>query len=907
MSRFRQWMEAATNRERSQRPSIVLWLTEQRAGRAVLLVGFVLAVVAVMTGGSGAPSDQVDRDDIGSVLRRPLVASHDFQWERIDDAHVEAARAAAVERVLPVWDFDSDRVRLINERVGRTFRAMRLQLARAAVEASAEAPEPTGEHEDEDPQQRQPDGDDPQRPVDAAPTRPTVDDRALDELVDQPEGYLTLIGPLDASDRIERITSDEVMGEFIRQLQRSVQPETLEVLAAEGFTHEAEFALRRIMGSTLDRRIVDDRRVLEAESGAGIQLRVLTRDGPGRESRVRDFDGFLGVDEVTTYLERQAALEGGLADPNVRQALHQVAEQLVQANTQFNESETRARREAAAAAVEADAQVQKFRRGQIILDAGRVVTEETVEIVLAMRRSAERTPNRLWMLLGLAVLVSLVSLPLVGFSVRHLPLFSRRVRDLLMMGTLLVLHLLLTRVAIFVAHVVIEAGVMLPPEALLVLVPFATGAMIVRLLTTAENALVYAIMYALLVGVLFQFELTWVIFALVASIAGSSAVGVSLSRTEVMRAGLVVGGAMMGLTVALGFMLATLEGQQILIVGLMALLSGVISALIVFAFMPLLEQIFGYTTSFRLLELANLNHPTLRELILQAPGSYHHSMMVGQLVEAACEAIGANALLGRVGSYFHDIGKAKNPKYFGENVQNRDNPHDRLRPHMSALIIKAHVKDGVDMARQHKLPPEIIDFIREHHGNSLIEFFYHRARTESDSEVDEHDYRYPGPRPQSRETAICLLADGIEAASRTLPDPTPARIAQLVNKMINRAFSDGQLEECDLTLRDLNLIAQAFIKRLTAFYHHRPEYPEIRKSQQLRAQRRSTPASGGAAVSGSQSGPQSGPRADAPATSGADEESHDRGDDGDLPPEGDPPDDDFPGEESGVHLRRLGL
>jgi putative nucleotidyltransferase with HDIG domain len=222
---------------------------------------------------------------------------------------------------------------------------------------------------------------------------------------------------------------------------------------------------------------------------------------------------------------------------------------------------------------------------------------------------------------------------------------------------------------------------------------------------------------------------------------------------------------------------------------------------------------------------------------MQAPGSYHHSMMVGSLCEAAAEKIGCNPLLARVGAYYHDIGKAKNPQYFAENQKLGVNPHDKLKPNMSALIIKAHVKDGLEMARHHRLPVVIQDFIVQHHGTSLIAYFYHKAKSLEDpdiQEVDENDYRYPGPKPRSRETAICLLADGVEAASRAMPDPTPARLKGLVQKMISKAFTDGQLDECGLTLHDLNKIAEAFNRILAGIYHHRPEYPTERKQERER-------------------------------------------------------------------------
>jgi putative nucleotidyltransferase with HDIG domain len=278
---------------------------------------------------------------------------------------------------------------------------------------------------------------------------------------------------------------------------------------------------------------------------------------------------------------------------------------------------------------------------------------------------------------------------------------------------------------------------------------------------------------------------------------------------------------------------------------LLGFCGGIASGFVVSSILPVFEAGFAYTTDIKLLELANLNHPLLRELILRSPGSYHHSMMVGSLCEAAAEEIGCNSLLARVGAYYHDIGKSKNPGYFAENQKFGENPHDKLKPNMSALIIKAHVKDGIEMARQQRLPKEIIAFIEQHHGTSLISYFYHRAKQLEDPnipEVNEKDYRYPGPKPQMRETAICLLADGIEAASRSMKVKSPDKLKGLVQTMINRAFTDGQLDECDLTLKDLNAIADAFTRILTGIYHHRPEYPGGKKKETTSTTTKETPA-----------------------------------------------------------------
>ena len=255
-------------------------------------------------------------------------------------------------------------------------------------------------------------------------------------------------------------------------------------------------------------------------------------------------------------------------------------------------------------------------------------------------------------------------------------------------------------------------------------------------------------------------------------------------------------------------------------------LNGIISAAIAVGVMPTLEYFFGITTHFRLLDISNPGEPLLQELLKKAPGTYQHSIMVANLAESAAQAIGANALMCKVGAYYHDIGKMKRPRFFVENQMGGENPHDRLAPSLSTTIIHSHVKDGIEMARLNKLPDVVIDFIAEHHGTSLVKFFYHQARTRSNEPVYEDDFRYPGPKPQSRETAVVLLCDGIEAAARTMTGPTAEKLAELVQKMVQDHLEDGQLDECDLSLKDIQLIRESLVRSLHGIYHTRIEYPE---------------------------------------------------------------------------------
>jgi putative nucleotidyltransferase with HDIG domain len=263
---------------------------------------------------------------------------------------------------------------------------------------------------------------------------------------------------------------------------------------------------------------------------------------------------------------------------------------------------------------------------------------------------------------------------------------------------------------------------------------------------------------------------------------------------------------------------------------------GMFSALVTLALIPLFETIFNYTTDVKLLELASLNHPLMKEMIVKAPGTYHHSLVVGSMCEAAAEEIGANPLLAKVMAYYHDIGKMEHAQYFIENQRQGMNPHDHISPHMSKTVLIAHVKDGAEMGYAHKLGPAIIDGILQHHGTTLISFFYNKAIEEQDESmhaVQEGDFRYPGPKPQFKEAALLMLADSIEAAARSLDEPTPGRLTSLVRNIIQSKFLDGQLEECDLTLADLSIIEECYRRVILGIYHQRIDYPQAPRQTPL--------------------------------------------------------------------------
>jgi cyclic-di-AMP phosphodiesterase PgpH len=352
--------------------------------------------------------------------------------------------------------------------------------------------------------------------------------------------------------------------------------------------------------------------------------------------------------------------------------------------------------------------------------------------------------------------------------------------------------------------------------------------MMILLLIGFNAAFVSTVLMGLFVSVLTGGKIEVALVLIMGSMVGMYAVKGARRRSNILFAGLMAGLAKLLTIICVGL----IDGIDFNIfmkdAAYWGIPSGILSGIIVMSFLQIFETVFQVPTNISLLEISDLNTPLLKKLAMEAPGTYHHSIMVGNLAEAACDRIGANSLLARVGSYYHDIGKLSKPQYYSENELGGKSKHMGLTPSMSALIIGKHVKEGVELAKKHKLNHMIIDFIRQHHGKSTISFFYQKAleAVKDGSVINEEEFRYPGPRPQTKETAIIMLADAVEASSRTLSEPTPSSIRNLVKKVVNNIFIDGQLEECDLTLRDMHKIVDAFVWVLTGIFHTRVAYPK---------------------------------------------------------------------------------
>jgi len=359
-------------------------------------------------------------------------------------------------------------------------------------------------------------------------------------------------------------------------------------------------------------------------------------------------------------------------------------------------------------------------------------------------------------------------------------------------------------------------------------IPVIGFAMLITLLfDDLEFTLLFSLLISFLSASIYSNSLNVGISLCVASLVSSMLVYRARRRFQVISAGLISGVVLF----IIAFMMEREQGFfsfPILDFRLLriCLLNGAISSIVVLGILPIFEYIFKVATNISLLELSDFNHPLLRKLILEAPGTYQHSLAVANLSETAAEVINANSLLARVGAYYHDVGKLVKPEYFTENLVNYKDMHKKLKPSMSKLIIFNHVKEGVELAGKYHLNPRIIDFIYQHHGRTLVYYFYQRAKELEPEGKHEEEYRYPGPRPQNKETAIVSLADTIEALSRTLEDPSPSRIEEMVRDVVKKRFMDGELDESSLTLKDLEKIIKNFSRTLNAVFHTRINYPK---------------------------------------------------------------------------------
>lgn len=359
------------------------------------------------------------------------------------------------------------------------------------------------------------------------------------------------------------------------------------------------------------------------------------------------------------------------------------------------------------------------------------------------------------------------------------------------------------------------------------LIPFACAPMLLTLLLNYKISLFLSILNIIMISAANSFDVQIIIVGTVSSLLGATLLKKMQQRNDLIYSTIYVAVVSAVLTLSVGILISS-NTVDVLFKSGISVIGGLLSGVLALGTLPFLEGSFNEVTNLKLLELSNPNNPLLKKLLMDAPGTYHHSMLVANLAEMASEEVGANSVITRIGAYYHDIGKTQKPYFFGENQMGGDNPHNNLNPELSAKIIISHVKDGIELAKKYNIPSVIQDIIAQHHGNTLVKYFYYTVKNnaENPDDVKEENFRYPGPIPSSKESAIIMLADSVEAAVRSIKEPNEDKIKDMVNNIINDKLSSGQLNNCNLTIKDIEKIKRCFLTALNGIYHHRVEYPK---------------------------------------------------------------------------------
>jgi len=464
-------------------------------------------------------------------------------------------------------------------------------------------------------------------------------------------------------------------------------------------------------------------------------------------------------------------------------------------------------------------------KGKTIVDVGDVITFEKYQLLEELNLLEESRFD-----FGLASGIFIILILTGVLLVIYMNMFRKKMledrSELLLLSVIILLTLLMARAAIEYSPLAI---------------PIFIATMLISVFLDMKLAMIVNFILTIVISFMTKGDISFIYMALISGSFSGFLVYKANQRNRLFMSGVLVAFLNVVVIACLGI-INNDDFNTILRNSFVVFLNGLVSIVLTIGLLPFWESMFNIITPMKLMELANPNQPLIKRLLMEAPGTYHHSLMVGNLAEVATEAIGGNSLLARVGAYFHDVGKLKRPNFFKEN-QMGDNPHDRMTANLSTLVITSHTSDGVELAEKYKIPKAIKDIIKQHHGTTLVAYFYHKAlKNEKADEVKQENFRYSGPKPATREAAVVMLADSVEAAVRSMPDKTEGKIEGFIRKIIKDKLDDGQLDECDLTLKDLDDIAKSFLKVFSGFFHERQEYPEIKIKQIQAGEEEVTPA-----------------------------------------------------------------
>ncbi|MFH0821920.1 MAG: HDIG domain-containing metalloprotein [Pseudomonadota bacterium] len=762
-------------------PRIVPALSQPKGQRWVLIT-LTSLIAAFIT----APESFKHYDlMVGEPAKETIVSPRTFNVR--DEEATNKRRDEAMKSVPPVYEFDDEMVRDVQHRINRAFDFMDDYLAREADQSAKEEQAKRG---------------------------------GLTE------------GKADATDAktFRPLDEKELRTRFENLLGAGVSPSTFAILKSARFNIEVQRELRALAEHVLEKGVVPNRDSVMRDGKNGI---LLWSKSKGKyDEKLRDPISVFDLKEAWSFInveEKDPSKETALS-----RAVRRLATDLVNVNMMYDrERSALIKQEAKASVKDVSSSVAK---GEPIVKKGEPVNEGHLRKLEALRK-ADPGYRRHITIIGFALTLILILRLSLYFAEHHLDRSWDATENLLLICILVLGTVILVKSLDVMGPRMFYGVEGLNRRSLLFAAPVAVAPMLMSLMVDPRIAFILGAVTALIATLSVDGDTYLFCFYFIGGIVGLHGVTNVTDRTSILRAGLVVGLANMVTGIAVKMALGELTSPEQCYDVALGFIGGVLSGMLVLGLAPLLEPL-GYITNVRLVEIASHNHPLLRELAMAAPGTYHHSLMVGHLAEAAVERIGANPLLARVGGYYHDIGKmckATKPSYFIENQRRGYNPHDKLEPSMSALILVSHVKHGVERGKEHRLGKPILEIIRQHHGTNLIRFFYTKALAKAEkthSAVSEEKYRYPGPLPQTKEAAVVMLADVVEAASRTLSDPTPARIQKHTQSMVMSVFNEGQLDQSTLTLKDLHAITRSFVRTLQGMLHYRIDYPAGHRQQE---------------------------------------------------------------------------
>ena len=630
---------------------------------------------------------------------------------------------------------------------------------------------------------------------------------------------------------------EAIKKKFEKKIGIPVSMDAYNILIREKFSSEIPDIITLILFAILDNGVVENKESFLEDAG---EIIIRRDTGNYIEKPATALKKYYGLSQAKTMV--RIVGQPILIKTNyiLLNLIVDFCQALIKPNIALNESETLRLKKIATDNVKPV--LYKIKAGEMLMREGERVTSAHLQKLQAMEADGATQEKLILNSIGAAMIIAsiLIILYLI-IIIRHASTLLYSSKNLLFIGFILVLFMIMSAASSYISksfsH---DFMIFLPPSSILYGIPIAAGSMLICMFLNINIAIAFALVISVSVTIMLNNRFDIFIFFWISSTMGAYWTQKTRKQNVLVKAGVKLGILNVLIVTLLNIYLARSYNFNLLWDWGFAFSGGIMAGIITSGILPLLETIFDYTTDIKLLELANLEQPILKKLMMESPGTYHHCMVVGSMAEAAAFEIGANPLLAKVCGYYHDIGKINKSHYFIENQSDGKNKHDKLAPSMSSLILISHVKDGAEIARKNKLGQEIIDVIKQHHGTSLISYFYEKAKKlKGEGAVKIDNFRYPGPKPQTKLAGLIMLADIVEASSKTLNNPTPSRIQGLVQNAINNVFSDGQLDECELTLKDLHNIAKSFNQILIGIHHHRIDYPEKQ------------PANGGKHTSGS--------------------------------------------------------